>query len=1023
MAVRSVSRSISFMVRDPGPELVRDALYMHLLYNDMVGHYVNEVRRIERHARRKRGARAQVARILVREILAGRNPAQYDPNLKEDDPAAEGDKNSRAVFKPWCDLDSDGSGLRFATNLEARREYLARLQALEADPFAATHQSYRAAVPTGTFASWFTMVSKGVVADPDKIRKLASEWVEDKSVEADPKRNLWLRMHDLGMRYEGSPWMLRKHPDQDSPKSIHQAAFAEALAILSANATWSAKRDAEKAQQAQDMAEFDGDRSTTWWAAFEALEEMLTADAVQARAGGTASDVRLMGGTIRGWRKHLLPRWRDLLAAGATTSVELVDAFEVMRRRHPDRFGDRRVFAWLAEVGNWDLWRDQDRLSRFVDHNVMSRPKKDITFTHPHGVLHPQFILLGGSSAALEATIKARTTAQSRLKLERARGGAFITIDTTLLRAADGLDRKATLTAGPNRRLIVPQSTETDASPPGDDPPPRILVGGVEQTFTFGGVRLVIGRRDRQRIENRIGRSTLDGWRAGVDSEEIRKRVDAILAVWRRPRLYIYATLAVDPRFEPPKMLKNTARYTLDLNVPRLIVKHEAFVGKKVVGIDLGMRHAASMACFSLDEGPGEEPVQVSGRYYANFQQTGTLALQGQETAISSTTEHWQAIHAARQVLAMNRLLARRLQGGGDDWDDAYWEDFRDIVGWETILEIRSLLAASPRKALARWDRECVEAQRRLRELVSPRHDKGFGTLTSGWIQILDTWVSLERAFAMRVRGDGQKRVIGLGALDKYRERLDRKKDDLARQTAAGIVKAAAEVGAQFIVLEALESFRASSDRSRRENRKLALWRHRTVNGLVKEIAAATGIKVCEVGAQFTSRFDAHTKSPGCRAIVMTPEIRASAWFLALVKSKPQLANILDGHHVLREGGPVLLTVDGRATHADINAAKNIALRFVAEDLPVLRLERSEDGRYRATDKHPRWEQMVFTPDGPDTFREGVHAVAPDAPFESSVRICRDINGQVHGGHWVLVGPFWREVQQQVETKVYSGLV
>ncbi len=190
---------------------------------------------------------------------------------------------------------------------------------------------------------------------------------------------------------------------------------------------------------------------------------------------------------------------------------------------------------------------------------------------------------------------------------------------------------------------------------------------------------------------------------------------------------------------------------------------------------------------------------------------------------------------------------------------------------------------------------------------------------------------------------------------------------------------------AQTVIFEDLSRYRTREDRSRAENSQLMKWAHRAIPAQVHMQGAIYGLLVGEVGAAFSSRFHAKTGAPGVRCNIFTRkqlELLSSQidsaiksaneagknesswreyahqWPLLQFKnnrsfSKEAIENLITAiDRKIREqqqkgknrefgvllpatGGEFFVTYDqntGKLTalNADLNAAQNLALRFLS---------------------------------------------------------------------------------------------
>lgn len=174
------------------------------------------------------------------------------------------------------------------------------------------------------------------------------------------------------------------------------------------------------------------------------------------------------------------------------------------------------------------------------------------------------------------------------------------------------------------------------------------------------------------------------------------------------------------------------------------------------------------------------------------------------------------------------------------------------------------------------------------------------------------------------------------------------------------------------IVLENLDRYRTSQERTRQENSRLMHWSHRKILEKLEDICGPFGITIMLVDPAFSSRFDSRNGLPGVRVNSVSKgfdkQMPYAAWMQRKDKNgKPtKLANDIvtvaklfednpnykDQLIIAVEGGKEFLSVCGTEKdklNADINAAVNIGLRVVADPqrwdiFPRLRTKQIEDG-------------------------------------------------------------------------------
>jgi len=181
------------------------------------------------------------------------------------------------------------------------------------------------------------------------------------------------------------------------------------------------------------------------------------------------------------------------------------------------------------------------------------------------------------------------------------------------------------------------------------------------------------------------------------------------------------------------------------------------------------------------------------------------------------------------------------------------------------------------------------------------------------------------------------------------------------------------------IVLENLERYKMSQERTRSENSRLMQWAHRAIIEKLEDMCRPFGITLMLVDPAFSSHFDSRTGLPGVRVNEVPRDFEQKYPYAKWVNDKTksggetQLAKDIkklaaqfeahkdyNGKLVLAvEGGtdfvPVLAPLGGKDTfNADIGAAGNIGLRAIADPqrwdiFPRLRTKKISETEVRVT--------------------------------------------------------------------------
>lgn len=361
---------------------------------------------------------------------------------------------------------------------------------------------------------------------------------------------------------------------------------------------------------------------------------------------------------------------------------------------------------------------------------------------------------------------------------------------------------------------------------------------------------------------------------------------------------------------------------------------------------------------------------------------------------------------AGARVKALGRLFAMARE---TDWAANLWRTHLPEISLESRLRKQRdemLLLAS--QALdedacqkiaaacrARWQDEDgrwpLERLRPLRNLLLPSQ-KALGMRRGAWrtasclgglrldrIELYQSYYQLLRAFAGRPT---PAEPVGVPAGTEYAQTvldtLDRLRQSRVRQLGSRIVEAALGFGQEpagetlrpnrrarvrpddprfapcpLIVIEKLSEYRPDETRLRRENRRLMSWSARRLAEQLRLAAEIHGIRVAEYPAQYSSRQDSLTGSPGvrCSRVELSALIGDSYWVRQVERAREagdarsrfllKLAEMAEAAPQVRvlipnPGGEVFVSANEcspgtLAQHADLNAAVNMGLRAVMD--------------------------------------------------------------------------------------------
>jgi IS605 OrfB family transposase len=181
------------------------------------------------------------------------------------------------------------------------------------------------------------------------------------------------------------------------------------------------------------------------------------------------------------------------------------------------------------------------------------------------------------------------------------------------------------------------------------------------------------------------------------------------------------------------------------------------------------------------------------------------------------------------------------------------------------------------------------------------------------------------------------------------------------------------------IVLENLERYRTSQERTRSENSRLMQWAHRAIIEKLEDMCRPFGITLMLVDPAFTSHFDSRNGLPGVRVNQVSRGFHVqypyAKWINDKTKKGDKTSLALEIEKLIADfdahpnyGGTLVLAVEGgkefvpvmspeggeSVVNADITAAANIGLRGVADPqrwdiFPRLRTKQVSDTQVRVT--------------------------------------------------------------------------
>jgi len=899
-----------------------------------------------REALRRRLTRQGVRADDLDEASAKLHDLYRDLVRSFDKPNQGSGQDSSKWHSALCSVDSQAGEQKF--------ELLERWNWLVADDapppqwrerLEAQHAEIMAFRPTGSPPTWRRRINSGDPTWPDAF--LADLQKKRLEVESDVARRL--------RQLKALP-LLRPVIELDMARGdlnpYDRSALALAVAHLNQWESWRHRVEARRQDFERRLQEADelGQRFADVLPKLRAFEAVRSEQIAAHAFWSEVSTYRITLREIRGWE-----RLRTWIRANpdANSEARAAQVQELQRRGSRDA-GATEVLQWLAERHQQDLalhpqgdpviWlavrnRIDERLS-----TAQSVPR----FTYADARKHPRFVELDAP------------TNSNRPKYELSIDGSgllHVAIPGLLPTGAGYREHRVYLPLAPSQQL-----REAKLGPSGKKNGQRISFrsqDNLDRSDTIlRGAALIF---DRSEIERLSG--------------------DAF------GRAYVKVALDHDKHTDTFKINDRLARYLKGATSTRK-EKHAHPTDVRVLGVDLGLRTAAAGAVFRWS-GPNTDPAH---------ERSFLLRLPGEDpdpAEIARRQRADDALDSAKRAVERLRDIGRLLRTDDVTTRTVRLESLRatwpsdapplPAVGDEPELRnVWELTEAAAGSAV----HDLVAVHRDQRE--APHHAPVGGK--SVWrIEHLERTLRLLRSWDRRQHPDDadvkrfdRARAGTVGGrlfthITALREDRVKATADLIVQAARGCVYRNGRWERRFdpvnvIVLEDLARYRFRTDRPRRENSQLMRWSHRALAGQVRMQAEVYGIAVDEAPPEFSSRYDAITGVPGVRCHCLRKrdlaELAAkgeSHWLarrLGTMKRQettpssgppPQARRSLLDLKTLctLPPGSLLPTGDGEhfvyptpnglsVKHADLNAAQNIACRYLtgfAEPVRVVAYE------------------------------------------------------------------------------------
>ncbi len=772
---------------------------------------------------------------------------------------------------------------------------------------------------------------------------------------------------------------------------------------------------------------------------------------------------------IRGW-----DRLREWLRAHPTAGD--LDSARRVREIHQGARGEvgaADVLHWLAAPAQRSIatHADGDPVRWFVARNRLARQLESARslprFTFADARLHPRFADLDAPHNANKPHYRIRSHQAGRLQ---------VTIPGLLVDGSGYVQHEVVLDAAPSRQL---REVELQPNKRGQ----------------------VVGVKFRSQDGLDLSSAVLRGGALVFDRGELQGRTDAQFG-----RLYIKLALEVDAEADTLRANRKLARYFKGSILTRS-KKDEHPDEVRVLGVDLGLRSAAACAVYRWSRRDSEP----------QHERSFVLRLPGERAAAAEKGRRdaaTKALARARNAVARMQDVARVYRVADDRLREQRFAELRDR--WP--VDSHDLPEVSTREELrVAWGQAEAAAGQAIHDLVAlhrvQRARRGSSRVggKSFWrladleqtLRILRSWArrqhiddeQVKRFDRTRAGTVGRRLLAHVNAL-----RQDRVKTiaDLVVQAARGRAYGNGRWEQRYpavnlVVLEDLSRYRFRTDRPRHENSQLMRWSHRALAEQVEMQAEIHGIAVDDAPPEFSSRFDATTGAPGLRCRRLTKadlrdleKLGEAHWLAKRVGAFTMSAHPAEGVGGARRHSQ-LLSVDqlkslspgalvptgdgdqlvfpangGRLSlkHADLNAAQNVAVRYLTafcEPIRVVAYEVSSTGGTRLLAKPlgkrlQSWfgaEAAVFEPHGDGFVARGTRstAVGGETPEEGTAGAPRggslgegggdDLMDEIHGSlserHvlfrdpsgfvadpslWYGQKPFWGRVRSVVVSRL-----
>lgn len=699
---------------------------------------------------------------------------------------------------------------------------------------------------------------------------------------------------------------------------------------------------------------------------------------------------------IRGWDR-VYEKWSKL--PESASKEELWKVVAEQQSKMSEGFGDPKVFSFLAELENRDIWRGHpERIYRIAVYNGLlkrlSQTREQATFTLPDAIEHPLWVRYEAQGGTNLNLFKLEQNSKKELK---------VILSKMIWPKEEGWfeKEKVEITLAPSkqsiRQIILEEHIKGKQEISFSDYSSGIPLKGV-----LGGSRIQFNRKH---LENH--REFLTAGDIGPVFLNLVIDVTPLQEV-KNGRLQspIGKALKIVPS-EYPKVIdykpKELIEWINNSSATSKVGVESLTEGMRIMSIDMGQRTSASVSIFEVVK---ELPKDKERRLFYNIKDTDLYALHRRSFLLNLPGEVvTKRISQEREERRKNRLIVRAhirmlasvLKLGTKKTPDERKKAMNKLL---ENIELNNLWSVADKKAWIRefnellnmafyneeiWKENVIQLHRRMESYVGQIVSKWRRGLSDGrrnlagismWnIDELEDTRRLLISWSKRSRTPGEANRIendepfGTNLL----EHIQNVKEDRLKQMANLIVMTALGYkydegepnkdkrwketypACQVILFENLNRYLFNLDRSRRENSKLMKWAHRSIPKTVYMQGEMFGLQVGDVRSEFSSRFHAKTGAPGIRCRALTEEdLKDGSYVLnQLIESnfinENEINHLRKGDIVPWEGGELFATLskpykkesdDNELTviHADINAAQNLQKRFWQQNSEVFRV-------------------------------------------------------------------------------------